>query len=515
MMFQHFHGVILFLVVGGFLHFLFFLFRTSGISSSHDFRKIILALWSGLLLLFMGNWLIQRTPKDRFRVACFPLISSDAWMDMIITDGINTLLGRANPTACLAYPVDWSYDAVAKDSASDVSYLRDYGKRIGLDLLITEQVHARFEGGCGIALAFYDLEKGRCILQVTDSLDFAQPDLFFRRVVRKAMDISSLFCDSLPSAHVPPARVWKDYGWGRYYQLHDDPESAERAYRSGIAVDSTQAVLLKGLASVLLEKGFRFQTEGKYAEETYLEAAKLLYQALEIDSADGQTFRLFGKLYIHRAWWNKAEKALRKSLQREKDDPFLYLQLTRLHPSRYKEMGFRNREKLLKHALSLNPALERAWIALGEDFYFRNKPEQAEEAYLKLLKIHPNSLDGLLALGKLYVFRNDVLNIIRVYERVLEIAPDYADAYYNLGIAYFNDGKEDESIRFFKRAVELNNHVDSHFYLGIIHARRGDRELAIEYFRKRIRFRRGMDDPFAEEARKKLYELIHTEKQTV
>jgi len=434
---------------------------------------------------------------------------------MVIADGINANLRRANPSVCLAYPLDWSYDAIAVDSASNVSYLRDYGKRIELDLLVTERTDSLFKEGCEIALAFYDLKQGQCLLQVIDTLDFVKPDGFFRRVVRKTMGFASLGCDSFPSIRIPPVDVWRDYGRGRYHQLGGDLTSAERAYRLGIAADSTRPDLLKDLASVLSEKGFRFQTEGKYAENTYLEAAELLKKAIEIDSADGESYRLFGELYVRRNQWNRAEKALRKSFELDRDDPFLYFNLTRLHPSRYKDFGFQNKENLLQYALFLNPALERAWIALGESFYFRNKPDRAEETYLNLLKIHPSSLDGLLALGKLYIFRNDVLNIIRVYEEVLEIAPDCTDAYYNLGIAYLNDGKEDEALLFFTKAIELSNHVDSHFYLGIIHERRGNREEAIEHFRNRIRFRKGRDDPFAEEARKKLYQLIHAGNQTV
>ena len=80
-------------------------------------------------------------------------------------------------------------------------------------------------------------------------------------------------------------------------------------------------------------------------------------------------------------------------------------------------------------------------------------------------------------------------------------------------IAYYNDDKEDEAARFFQKAVELDNHGDSYFYLGVIHANRGEIEKAIEYFRGRIRLRQGPEDFFAEEARKHLIRLIHSEDQ--
>jgi len=510
-----FYMILLFFIAGGLIHlFLFFLHRTSGVLSSHLFHKLIPVLWSGLFLIFISMWLIQHRSENRVRVACFPLITSDAGLDIAITDGLNNCLKKANPREILNYPLDWSYDAIAKDSVSDVSYLLSYGKRIGLHLLITEQVRSQFGTGCVVDLTCYDLEEGRCVSRIRDSLHFDQTEVFFGNVLRRVMDFSSHDFDSIPSPMLPSVTVWREYSSARYYQLNDDLDSAEITFKSAIAVDSTQPILLKGLASVLLEKGLRLKTDGEYVEDTYHKTAGLLHRVLKIDSTDSEAYRLLGRLHIQKERWNRAEEALQKSLQWEKDDPFLYFNLTRLHTSRYREMGYRNRESLLKHALNLNPALERAWIALGEDYYFRNRPDRAEKTYKKLLKIHPNSLDGLLALGKLYVFRNDVLNIIRVYEKVLKIKPDYADVYYNLGIAYYNDKKEEKAIRFFERAIELNNHVDSHLYLGIIHAKRGDREQAIEFLRKRIRLRRGDNDPFAEEARRNLYELLYNREQT-
>ncbi len=201
----NYHVVIFLLFAGVLIHgIIFFLYRTSAILSLRSFRNSLLLFWLGLLLFFVYIFFIRRSPKDRFRVACFPLVSSEAWLDMVIADGINANLRRANPSVCLAYPLDWSYDAIAVDSASDVSYLRDYGRRIELDLLVTERTDSRFKGGCEIALAFYDLKQGQCLLQVIDTLDFVKPDGFFRRVVRRTLDFASLGCDSFPSIRYLP-----------------------------------------------------------------------------------------------------------------------------------------------------------------------------------------------------------------------------------------------------------------------------------------------------------------------
>ena len=427
---------------------------------------------------------------------------------MIVTDGINAVLESDDSDACLIYPIDWSYDAIDVDSTSSIDYLLSYGRRIGLDFLITERLESVISGQYTILLAFYDIRMDSCIHTMVASFNSEQPDDFFRRVAHRSQDLFSVYCDTLFEPDLPEKTTWQEYGWGRYHQIHGDFFAAAKAYRDGIVEDSTHISTKIGLSDVLLQKAYQRKKESKFAEDLFIEAAKLLRQIVKTDSANARAHRLLGQLYIQSERWNKAEHALNRALKYQKEDPFVYFHLSRLHPSRYAGSGFKNKEQLLRHALTLNPAFERARLALGEELYFRNKYQKTEKEYLKMLSIHPRSLDALLALGKLYVVRNDVLNIIRIYQRVLDIVPNSADAFYNLGIAYYNDEKTDEAVGFFQKAIEMNNHVDSHFYLGVIHAERGDKDRAVEYLRKRIRLRQKFDDPFAEEARKYLAQLI-------
>ena len=478
------------------------------------FSLDLLSFRWGLLLFLVGFCCIQCASKRQIRMGCFPIFGESPWLDIIITEGISDSLQKTNPKTCLLYPLDWSFGAIAQDSLSNVSYLRNYGRRIGLDYLITETVQVQFSEGCVVGIAFYDLRENQCLLEFSDSLRFGMPAHFFRSATQKVTDSFLPNSRGPVSISLPPQSVWKRYGTAKCAQLFGDMQRSEKYYRSGFESDSTSSFLLKGLAAVLLEKAFQYQDEGKYADDVYLEASHYLHRILANDSTDAQAYRLLGKLYIQQSRWNKAEGALRKALKWDGNDPFVYFLFTRLHPSRYNDLGFRNPEALLRKALSIDPAFEQAWIALGEQYYFRNKPPKAEKTYIRLLAIHPTSLNGLLALGKLYVFRNDVVNIIRVYEKVLEISPTYADAYYNLGIAYYNSRQEDKAILFFEKAIELNRHVNSHFYLGVIYAKRGDRQKAIHYFRERLHLGRGKDDTFTEEARKRLFQLIHDNEQT-
>ncbi len=498
-------------MTGGLLHFIFHLFRISAVISIQTFRKSVISFWGTLLGLFIIITIFRLPPKDRLRIACFPIESSesDRWLDIIITDHMNDLLGKANPHRCLAYPLDWSFDAAPFDSTSNVFYLKSFGRRIGLDYMISEKMLSKSEDGYWVVLSLYDLKKDTCLFQQSSCLPYTRPRSFFEQALLKISNAISVKLDMPVDFETMPFSLWESYGWGRYYQVMGNFHEAERYFRRGSGMSFEQTDFMKGLVNALLMKALHLQTESKFTEDIYLEAADILRQIIEKDSTDGQAFGLLGRLYVQSERWNQAEKALHEALNRVEDDPWVYFNLSRLHPSRYNESGYKNKEQLLEKALYLNPVFEQAWLALGDELYFQNRPDEAEEAYLKLLDIHPKSLDALLALGKIYVFRNDVLNIVRVYEKVLQLSPQNPDAFYNLGIAYYNDEKRDEAIRLFQRAIEINDHIDSHYYLGVIFSEKGDSIQAIDYFRNRVRLKKGYDDPFAEEARKHLGQLLY------
>jgi tetratricopeptide (TPR) repeat protein len=104
--------------------------------------------------------------------------------------------------------------------------------------------------------------------------------------------------------------------------------------------------------------------------------------------------------------------------------------------------------------------------------------------------------------------------VIEIYNKILDIDPHNADAYYNLGIYYFNSGDIANAERFFSTAVEINDHLNSHLYLGHIFESKGMLAEAIAEYRIRIRHKRGPKDPYAEEARKRIFQLMNPDSST-
>jgi len=64
----------------------------------------------------------------------------------------------------------------------------------------------------------------------------------------------------------------------------------------------------------------------------------------------------------------------------------------------------------------------------------------------------------------------------------VEIKPDYAKGYFNIGNVYLKEGKTEDAIVSFQRALELNpRYAGAHYYLSWIYFQREDYKSAIEH----------------------------------
>ncbi len=478
--------------------------------------KNIRLLFSVLLLsgwFCCSHYSNQRV--DHKRIGCFPAINSESGLCVALTDAVTAKLTEASPNDWLVYQQDWYWRVINSDSLTEPSYRIQAARRIGLDFLVSCEATQSNDELWQLRFLCHEVSGGRQVWRIEERVASADVDALLNHVIAHMSEmLDTDFCQNEIRTQYPPV-LWNQFGEARYHALRGELSDAEQIYRSNLNQYS-QPKILNALAGVLLRQALeQKKEEGIPSEALYVEIHDLLRRSLSQDSLSSQTYRLLGRLAIQQERWNAAQRALlRASDLSHREDPLLYFDLSRLHQSRYRAMGFSSKSDLLKRAVYLNPAFEEAWIELAEGAYFQGKPDQAESIYRRMITINPRSLNALLGLGRLYAYRNDVLRIINVYQRILDIDPTCTVAYYNLGIAYLNDHKEDEAFRLFKRAIELNEHPDSYYYLGIIHTRRGEREEALAAFRSRIRLRRGQNDAFAEEARKHVVRLLSEMDQT-
>jgi tetratricopeptide (TPR) repeat protein len=67
----------------------------------------------------------------------------------------------------------------------------------------------------------------------------------------------------------------------------------------------------------------------------------------------------------------------------------------------------------------------------------------------------------------------------------------------------------EEAIRYFRKAIDIDDNPDAYLYLGYIYRELGDKEKALRYFRDRVRRRSGDDDVYAKEAMRAIRKLLN------
>jgi serine/threonine protein kinase/Flp pilus assembly protein TadD len=173
-----------------------------------------------------------------------------------------------------------------------------------------------------------------------------------------------------------------------------------------------------------------------------------------------------------------------------------------------------------KKALDLNPRSAEAYGALGEVYEAEGRDKDALEAYQNASERAPDDWRWPVSLGAAEFGQGNIPASLTALQRGVELAPDNATAYYDLSIVHteagqldearkdldeslaleptdrsysalgsllMNEGKYDEAIKAFKKAIQLkpNNYVPQ-ANLGDAYNRSGAKNEAMEAYRKSI-----------------------------
>lgn len=160
-------------------------------------------------------------------------------------------------------------------------------------------------------------------------------------------------------------------------------------------------------------------------------------------------------------------------------------------------------------------------IQIAVEHLKSGKLQQAENVCRKILRQHPNNIEGLHFLGiicykmenydcaveslekallldpensELYHNLGIILTkqgkideAILCYQKALRYNPYFSKAYYNLGTAFQGKGQYDEATIFYNKALQIDSNLPSAYYnLGIISQEKHKLDEAINYYQKAI-----------------------------
>jgi protein O-GlcNAc transferase len=140
-------------------------------------------------------------------------------------------------------------------------------------------------------------------------------------------------------------------------------------------------------------------------------------------------------------------------------------------------------------ALKIRPDFIHAYVTLGNALQAGGKIEAAIRSYSQALKLQPNFAEVRANIGSMYFKMGRLSEAIAHYQQAIALSPDLAGAHWNLGKVYHKHGNVEAAIACFQRTSELNPQLvgaDFHFNLGNRLFGQGKRDEAIESYQKAI-----------------------------
>ena len=309
---------------------------------------------------------------------------------------------------------------------------------------------------------------------------------------------------------------------------------AEAGYRKAIRKDPTNGDLQIDLGDCL-----RFQDKYQQAETTYKNGIEIGFTYSE-----AYVHERYGMLLYISDQSEAAEKMCRQALDEDSDAAGAHNILGLILRERE---AYDQAIEHFQQAIGLDDSSEIYYRNLGKSYYDQNQYAPAVEAFQMAIELESTDGDVFVDLADCYYWQeeSDYKKAEETYKQAINVGFDYsaayvnrqlsnvlrrqdkytqaigyakkaikadetdAEAYYSLGLAYYmQDGKEEEAIEPFQKAIELDPESSyNHYWLGETYRSLGVNETATEYYEKALDL-----DPDNESAQEGLEAIRESEK---
>lgn len=507
-------GISLYLVVLFVIVFvLYYLYRNSELFSAAHFKWWFLGSWLVVTFVYAYLWVSNPSPALLKRYSAI-VTSSDGdneWLAKFYRDELSSALKPYRNRDTYFFPQKWSYLADAKlndkkyeDICREVVIQQAvFGKimkeknELKLDLVlkefpsgkITNQIQVDVNPGKPQAAltdvlnwigGFFPIKKGYHFHGVVDSAFVRARDEFFQRDYEASHKLFKEVLKRYPDN--PTVKKWYNYNLIKLAGTLR-PEKEQNPFETR-----------KLPYQVMLSKARSFLKD-------------LLRQNLEQKIEDDFLSNMLAESYLIEENFGEAEVFLKNAYVENRFNIYVLENLTYLHPSRYKDLGFKDQYQLYERIVNLCPIYADVLVKYIEKL-LKVTPvhgvasARAKELIENFLSINPNSARSWLLLGQYYHANLNREQAFQAYFKADSLEPRNANVQYNLGIMYYVDEDYDDAEKHFKKAIEFGNYLDAHLYLGSIYEKKGEYEKALERFRYRVAHKTGEDDQYAKEAMK-------------
>ncbi len=201
-------------------------------------------------------------------------------------------------------------------------------------------------------------------------------------------------------------------------------------------------------------------------EKNYLKAKQIIFQSLELNKENFNTYNILGVLHTLEDFENfdykKAEKYLLKSIELKPKETKPYRNIAQLYMrSDFKEYNLNKAKKYLLEALNIDEEDDITLSLLGTLYLNTDFAEQdynkAIKYLLKAIDYQKNDHMYYNNLGFAYLKIKKFEESKKYLNISYEIKKDFADTLDSLGELYMELGDFELSEKYFKKAIELDN----------------------------------------------------------
>ena len=259
---------------------------------------------------------------------------------------------------------------------------------------------------------------------------------------------------------------------GSLYLMQGQLPAAETEFRAALFDDPQYAKALNNLGTVLGRQGKNKESEVFFRRAIavdpegslgyvnlglliasagrYAEAEQQLHIALQLDEANETALTALGMLQGKTGKANEAVKTFRGLVALRPNSSAAHLNLgIALADSNDLESALSE----FSEAARLTPDSAPALYNRGRLLNDLNRQEEAKASLEEAVKIAPNYIQALMLLG---VIEHSSARATELFERVVKIDPSNAKAHFYLGRNLLQEGKRDEAIAEWKKAVEID-----------------------------------------------------------
>lgn len=498
---------------------LFYLYKVSELFTKSHFRKWFIILWFLLTIGYIYIWVSNPSPVLLKRYSIFIISSNaqDEWLADFYRDELSDALKPFRSKDVYFFPQKWSY--LAKVSLNEKKF-EDICREVTIQQAVFGKI-VQEENELVLKLSLRKYPEGKSIKDLTIQINSQKPESNLAEIidwmktffpVKKGYHFNGIVDETFVKAR-------DEFFRGNYKNSDELFNKILDRYPNNPIVQKWYNYNVIKIAGTLRpnKEPNPFETKKMSWQIKLIEARNFLknlaQENIEQNIQDDFLSNMLAESYIWEENFAKAEIFLKNAYVENPFNINVLENLTNLHPSRYKDLGFADIQDIYERVINLCPIYTDVLIKYAENL-FKIAPvhgvasTRAKNLIENFLTINPNSATSWLLLGEYYHASLNREKAFNAYFKADSLEPNNTLVQYNLGIMYYLEEDYDEAGKHFQKAIEFGNYLDAHLYLGSVYFRKKEYKKALEQFRYRVEHKKGEDDQYAKEAMKGIRQCL-------